>query len=103
VDVALERDEQRVAIEISITTPAEHELQNLARCLAAGYDVVVPVSPDGKGRKRMQAAVGKVLYQMPHWIAQSISPTIGISCCPGRGNCVIGGMWSRGRLPRCPS
>ena len=30
MDVALERDELRVAVEISITTPTAHEIQNLA-------------------------------------------------------------------------
>jgi hypothetical protein len=42
-------------------------------------------------------------YQRPQRIAQSISPTIGVSCSPGYANCVIGEMWSMGRLPRQPS
>ncbi len=61
VDVALERENVRVAVEISITTPTEHELQNLAKCLAAGFDVIVLVSTDEKGRKKMRTAVGKAL------------------------------------------
>lgn len=61
VDVALEREDMRIAVEIGITTPTEHELQNLAKCLAAGFDVIVLVSTDEKGRKKMRTAVGKAL------------------------------------------
>jgi hypothetical protein len=48
IDVALERDGLAIACEISVTTPLEHELQNLSKCLAAGCDFVVLVSSDKK-------------------------------------------------------
>ena len=44
VDVALEKDGQGIACEISITTTVEHELANVQKCLAAGFDHVVFVS-----------------------------------------------------------
>lgn len=43
VDVLLERDGIRVAFEVSVTTPTEHEQANVRKCLAAGFDYVVLV------------------------------------------------------------
>ena len=37
VDVLLERDGVVAAIEISVTTPVEHEIANVSKCLACGY------------------------------------------------------------------
>jgi excisionase family DNA binding protein len=37
---------KRIAVEISISTRAEHEAGNLTKCLAAGFDYVVLVSPN---------------------------------------------------------
>ena len=48
VDVGLRKDDVRVAIEISSTTKVEHEVQNIRKCLEAGYDYVVSVSSDDK-------------------------------------------------------
>lgn len=41
VDIGLERDEVTVAVEISVTTDADNEIQNIQKCLAAGYDYVI--------------------------------------------------------------
>lgn len=43
VDVALEREGLKVACEISVTTRVEHEVENLTKCLAAGFDYAVLV------------------------------------------------------------
>jgi len=49
VDVALVKDGcVRVACEISVTTPAEHEIENIQKCLAAGFDRVALVTADRK-------------------------------------------------------
>jgi hypothetical protein len=61
VDVVLEREGFRAAVQVTVTTPTEHEVANLQKCLAAGFDVVVLTSPDGKKLKRAEAAVRKVL------------------------------------------
>lgn len=61
VDVALTRGELRIAVEITITTPTAHELGNVAKCLAAGFDQVVLVAADSKAVKRLTAAVRKAL------------------------------------------
>jgi hypothetical protein len=48
--VLLLRDELRVGVEISITTDAEHEAENLRKCIAAGFTAVVCVSAEKKLR-----------------------------------------------------
>lgn len=44
VDVGLFRDGVRIAIEVSVTTPPQHEVQNIQKCVSAGYDQVLSVS-----------------------------------------------------------
>jgi hypothetical protein len=46
IDVALEHEGLSVAVEISITTDVEHELGNLSKCVAAGFDYAVLVCSD---------------------------------------------------------
>lgn len=41
VDIGLEKDGIRVAVEVSITTSPEHEAGNTAKCLKAGYARVI--------------------------------------------------------------
>lgn len=48
IDVLLERDELTIAVEISVTTPTEHERNKISRCLAAGYGQVVVVLAKSK-------------------------------------------------------
>ncbi|MFQ5801387.1 MAG: type IV secretion system DNA-binding domain-containing protein [Candidatus Methylomirabilales bacterium] len=43
VDVGLEKAGRRIAVEITVTTGAEHTLANFAKCFAAGYHHVVAV------------------------------------------------------------
>ena len=40
IDVAIEGGGRRIACEVSISTDAEHEAANAAKCLAAGFDAV---------------------------------------------------------------
>ncbi|OQP64743.1 hypothetical protein A3860_18465 [Niastella vici] len=46
VDVSLERNNKRIAIEISVTTSAAWEMNNIKKCLAEGYDTVIACSPN---------------------------------------------------------
>jgi excisionase family DNA binding protein len=41
VDVGLEKNELKVAVEVSVTTDADNEIQNIKKCLSAGYDFVI--------------------------------------------------------------
>jgi len=61
VDVLLERTGLAVAVEVSVTTPADYERGNVRKCLAAGYDHVALVLTKSKrshGRYREAALEG---------------------------------------------
>lgn len=61
VDVSLEKNGQKIACEICVTTTAEHELANLQKCLAAGYAMVIAVPRDAKILRRFQTIAEKEL------------------------------------------
>ena len=46
VDVVVEDDQQRIAIEISVSTPTSHEIGNIRKCLEAGFHHVIFACPD---------------------------------------------------------
>lgn len=58
VDVLIERDGIVAAIEISVTTPVEHERENLRKCLACGYPrVAVVLAKSKKAEASYRAAL----------------------------------------------
>ncbi len=61
VDVALEKEEMRIACEITITTSPEHEAGNVQKCLAAGFPYVAVVSPERKNLAKIRALVLSVI------------------------------------------
>ena len=83
VDLVLEkRGATPIACEISVTTSAEHELQNAAKCLAAGFENVFLVAPDKDtlGRVRTRASsiltpsqMKKVRFVLPEQVFASVS------------------------------
>jgi hypothetical protein len=46
IDVALENENSRIACEISVTNNPDYEVQNIRKCLAAGFAPVVVLSAD---------------------------------------------------------
>ncbi len=48
IDVALTRDDEKIACEISVTTDNEHELKNIEKCFRSGYDKVLFCTSDKK-------------------------------------------------------
>jgi hypothetical protein len=54
VDVTLSRGDDKIACEISITTPPEKELENIKKCFSSGYELVWVVSPDQKHLKAIR-------------------------------------------------
>lgn len=46
VDVGLLHDDLRIACEVSVTNSAEYEVQNIKKCLEAGYSFVFMISND---------------------------------------------------------
>ncbi|MFH1068710.1 MAG: type IV secretion system DNA-binding domain-containing protein [Candidatus Glassbacteria bacterium] len=59
VDVGLDKDGIRVAVEISSTTTPEHEVQNIRKCLEAGYDYILAVCSDDKRLSQLKTEVKK--------------------------------------------
>jgi excisionase family DNA binding protein len=55
VDVGLEKDGMAVAVEIGVTTTIDHEIENIRKCLAAGFDYVVFVSSEEATVQAMKA------------------------------------------------
>jgi excisionase family DNA binding protein len=59
VDVGLRKDDMRIALEISTTSKADQEIQNIRKCLDAGYDYVISVCDDEKGLEAIKKEVRK--------------------------------------------
>lgn len=55
IDVTLHRDSLAIAIEVSVTTGADHEVENVRKCLAGGYSHVAMIVPHARKR----AAIAK--------------------------------------------
>ncbi len=74
VDLLLERADQIIACEISITTTIDHEVGNVAKCLKAGLPKVAVVCVDEDRLRKIAAAVsgslgpeaaGRTVYYRP--------------------------------------
>jgi hypothetical protein len=62
VDVLVERDGILAAIEISVTTPVEHERENLRKCLACDYPrVAVVLAKSKRAESAYRAALKEVV------------------------------------------
>ncbi len=59
VDVSLTLGDRKIACEISVTTSVEHELGNIHKCIAAGFDPVIWISPDAEARRKAIASLAK--------------------------------------------
>jgi hypothetical protein len=57
VDLLLERGEQSLACEISITTTIDHEVGNVSKCLKAGFTIVAVICLDEERLSKIAAAV----------------------------------------------
>jgi hypothetical protein len=61
VDVGLHRDDLSIACEISVTSTAEYEAQNLAKCLRAGFVRVWAIVPNARRKKPLRERVAERL------------------------------------------
>jgi hypothetical protein len=92
IDLLLERDNQAIACEISITTTIDHEVGNVTKCLKAGFTAVAIVCINGERLKAIAAAVkgslgpeaaGRVGYFQPdQFIAHLRSLTLPVPKTP---------------------
>ena len=57
VDVSLEGNDLRIAVEISDTSTDNWEIQNIKKCLSAGYDFVIECSNDTKALERLKKKI----------------------------------------------
>lgn len=61
VDVSLEKGDRSIACEISVTTEADHEIDNIQKCLAGGYETVICLSSDTKALRRLKERASAIL------------------------------------------
>jgi len=61
IDVALERSGVKIACEISVSSTDVYEVGNIQKCLAAGYDSVLMVSPDRRTLQKISKRVSAML------------------------------------------
>lgn len=61
IDVALEGETSRVAVEIARTNTWDYELNNIQKCLAAGFDQVVMLSTDTAHLRRIRLVAEEAL------------------------------------------
>lgn len=61
VDLGLSQNGLKTAVEISVTTPAEHEVNNISKCLKAGYDKVIVLTLEEDKMLEIQNLIKKVL------------------------------------------
>ncbi len=74
IDVALVRAEKRIAIEISVTTSARHELHNIKKCLASGWREVVVVSARKRFLGELEKRVREAFPEDERALVQLMTP-----------------------------
>lgn len=74
VDVLIERGERRIACEISVTTSRDHELQNIEKCIAAGFTEIVLISADPKHLATMEKFVSRQLEDEKRALVRFVAP-----------------------------
>jgi len=66
VDVHIERNGKRIAVEICNTTAPDWEVRNIEKCFNAGYDLVVACSDESKSLKNIQKKAEAILAAEVH-------------------------------------
>ena len=61
VDVALENKHCKIACEIAVTNTIDYEIRNIQKCLAAGFDKTIVISPDAKHLANIQRKVEAII------------------------------------------
>lgn len=74
IDVVLRKTGRAIACEIAITTTIDHEVGNVAKCVAGGFDAIAVISPSKDRLEKIRAGVeaslvpgdsSRVLYHHP--------------------------------------
>jgi hypothetical protein len=74
VDVGLEKDGHSIACEICVTTTVEHEVGNVQKCLAAGFDRVVLISSEHKMIAKAKEAVRTAIAEEQQKQVEVLTP-----------------------------
>ncbi|MBL7722920.1 MAG: type IV secretion system DNA-binding domain-containing protein [Chitinophagaceae bacterium] len=61
IDVVLEKEEDRIAVEVSVTTDSAWELHNVEKCVSAGFKKIFVCSYDEKMKKQLSKQVSEKL------------------------------------------
>ncbi|WP_417198086.1 type IV secretory system conjugative DNA transfer family protein [Bizionia sp.] len=79
VDVALVRDNIRIAIEVSVTNSMEYELKNIQKCIDDGYSLVFMISEDKRHLENIKEQASTVFkkkyHSQIHFLAPEEFPT----------------------------
>ncbi len=70
VDLGIEKQGKRIAVEISVTTSANQELQNIIKCLNAGYHRVITLTTE---EKKMTEIQDRIEQEIPENERQKVS------------------------------
>lgn len=85
VDVSLERNGKRIAVEISVTTETEWEIHNIKKCINAGYNTVIECSSDKKILEKIKRKIessgegnlfSKVLFLDPETFVEFLNQEV---------------------------
>jgi predicted DNA-binding transcriptional regulator AlpA len=74
VDVALEKEGRSIACEISVSTTVEHEVGNVQKCLAAGFDHIILISSDSKVLSKASKAISAALREQEFKRVRFVTP-----------------------------
>ena len=74
VDVHLARGDRKIAVEISVTTGRDWELQNVEKCLSAGYEEVLIVSTNARHLKSLARFIPANLDETAREKVQFVCP-----------------------------
>jgi predicted DNA-binding transcriptional regulator AlpA len=74
VDVALAKGSRSIACEVSVTTNPEHEVGNVQKCLAAGFDEVILISSEKKTLTAARHAIVSVLSATQYRQVKFLTP-----------------------------
>ncbi len=61
IDIALEKDDLKIACEIAHTNSVSYEVQNIQKCLASGFKKVVVISENSRHLSKIKKEVKKVI------------------------------------------
>ena len=74
VDVTLLKEQEKIACEITVTTSASHELENIQKCLAAGYETVLVLSHEKSQLNKIRQLAANGLEPKAHERIHYLSP-----------------------------